>query len=75
MAELGPRAVVLVRRDRRWLIPLLAAVVERAVVEAKTGRRQWWLAGLSPLSPLAALPVFAQAMRRTQQWRGRVYPQ
>lgn len=67
--------VVLWRRDRRWLVALAAAAVERAAVEAKTGRRQWWQAALSPLSPLAAVPVFAQAMRRRQHWRGRVYPQ
>ena len=67
--------VVLWRRDRRWALALLAAVVERAAVEVKTGRRQWWQATLSPLSAVAAIPVFAQAMRRTQDWRGRVYPQ
>lgn len=67
--------VLLARRDRRWLLPLAAAVVERAAVEAKTGRRQWWQAALSPLSPLAAVPVFAQAMRRTQHWRGRTFSQ
>lgn len=65
--------VVLSWRHPRWRLPLLAAVLERLLVEAKTGRRQWWQAGLSPLTPLAALPVFAQAMRRTQSWRGRVY--
>lgn len=58
----------------RWAIALAAAAAERLVVEAKTGRRQWWQAGLSPLIPVAALPVFGQAMRRTQRWKGRSYP-
>jgi cellulose synthase/poly-beta-1,6-N-acetylglucosamine synthase-like glycosyltransferase len=65
--------VVLCWRRRRWAIPLLLAVLERLVVEGKTGRRQWWQAALSPLSPLAAVPVLVQAARPTQHWKGRSY--
>lgn len=61
-------------RHPRWAVPLVAAAAERLVVEAKTGRGQWWQAVLSPAIPVAALPVFAQAMRRTQRWKGRTYP-
>lgn len=67
--------LLLARRDPRWSLPLLAAAAERLLVEAKTGRHKWWQAVLSPLSPLAAVPVFVQAMRRTQGWRGRTYSQ
>lgn len=66
---------VLCWRDPRWAVPLLLAVVERLAVEAKTGRRQWWQAVLAPLSPVAALPVIAQALRRRQSWKGRSYSQ
>ncbi len=67
--------LLLSRRNPRWALPLLAAALERLLVEAKTDRRQWWQAVLSPLSPLAAVPVFAHAMRRTQVWRGRTWSQ
>ena len=57
----------------RWSLPLLLTVAERVAVEAKTRRRTWWQAILVPLSPLAALPVFASALRDTQRWKGREY--
>ncbi|UQX86858.1 glycosyltransferase family 2 protein [Jatrophihabitans telluris] len=60
-------------RRPRWALVVVLGVVERLVVEAKTGRRQWWQAVLQPLSPLAALPLFVQALRRTQHWKGRPY--
>ena len=61
------------RRHRRWALPLVLGVTERLIVEAKTGRHKWWQALLTPLSPIAALPVLGQALRRTQHWRGRTY--
>jgi hypothetical protein len=61
-------------RRPSWSLPLLLAAVERLAVEAKTGRRSWWQAVLPPLSPLAALPVFARAMGGSQSWKGRTYP-
>jgi hypothetical protein len=64
---------VLCPRQPRWAVPVLLAVGERLLVEAKTGRRQWRQAVLPPLSPVAALPVVARALRRTQVWKGRSY--
>jgi hypothetical protein len=60
-------------RRRAWLLPLSLGVAERALVEIKTGRRAVWQAILTPLSPLAAAPIVARALRRTQRWKGRVY--
>jgi Glycosyltransferase like family 2 len=65
---------VLAPRRRGWLVPLALGVAERALVEIKTERRAVWQALLIPLSPLAATPIVAQALRRNQRWRGRVYP-
>ena len=57
----------------RWRLAAALGIVERLLVEAKTGGRDWTAAGLIGLSPLAAAPVVAQAMRRRQTWRGRSY--
>lgn len=64
---------LLVRQRRSWLVPLLLGVTERALVDLKTGRGIDLRTGLVPLSPLAALPVVARAMRRRQSWKGRCY--
>jgi hypothetical protein len=61
----------LAARRRPWLLPLSLGVAERVLVEMKTGRRAVWQAVLTPLSPLAAAPVIARALRRTQRWKGR----
>jgi cellulose synthase/poly-beta-1,6-N-acetylglucosamine synthase-like glycosyltransferase len=63
----------LARRRRGWSLPLVLGVAERALVEIKTGRRTVWQAALIPLSPLAAAPIVARALRRKQRWKGRVY--
>jgi cellulose synthase/poly-beta-1,6-N-acetylglucosamine synthase-like glycosyltransferase len=65
---------VLAVRQRPWAFPVLLGMTERALVELKTGRREWWQAVLPPLSPLAALPIVVRALRGTQRWKGRVYP-
>jgi cellulose synthase/poly-beta-1,6-N-acetylglucosamine synthase-like glycosyltransferase len=64
---------VLCWRRPRWTVPLLLAVAERLAVEAKTGRRHWAQGLLMPFAPLAAVPVVARALRRTQTWKGRTY--
>jgi hypothetical protein len=56
-----------------WALPLALGAAERLAVEAKTGRRRWHQALLPPLSPVAALPVLARALRRSQEWKGRSY--
>lgn len=65
--------VVLLRHSGWWRLAAALGVAERLLVEAKTGGRDWLAAALVCLSPLAAGPVVAQAMRRTQSWKGRVY--
>ncbi len=60
-------------RRRSWILPLVLGVTERALVEIKTERRAVWQAMLTPLSPLAASPIVARALRREQRWKGRVY--
>lgn len=57
----------------RWALPLSLGVLERLLVERKTQHGAGWQALLTPWSPLAALPLFAQAMRERQQWKGRSY--
>jgi glycosyltransferase involved in cell wall biosynthesis len=65
---------VLAARRPRWLVPLALGVAERALVEVKTRRRMVWQAWLTPLSPLAAAPLVARALRGNQRWKGRLYP-
>jgi hypothetical protein len=60
-------------RRRAWLLPVFLGVAERVLVEVKTGRRAVWQAALTPLSPLAAIPIVVRALRGTQRWKGRVY--
>jgi glycosyltransferase involved in cell wall biosynthesis len=69
----APVVLVVLTRQRLWAYALAAGAAERLIVEAKTGRRQWWQAGIAPFGPLAALPVIARAMGRRQSWRGRAY--
>ena len=65
--------VVLARRSRWWLMAAAMGTGERLLVEAKTGGRDWSAALLVALSPVAAGPVVARAMRRQQSWKGRTY--
>lgn len=64
---------LLATRRAGWTIPWVLGAVERLVVEATTGRRQWWQSLTMPLTPLYAVPVAAVSIRRTKQWKGRVY--
>jgi hypothetical protein len=57
----------------RWRLAAGLGVVERALVEFKTGGRDWAAALAVSASPLAAIPVVAQGLRRWQYWRGRSY--
>ncbi len=66
-------APVLLMRSRRWRLAAALGVVERGLVEAKAGGRDWAAVGLVSASPVAALPVVRQALRREQVWKGRRY--
>ena len=66
-------AVATLRGSRRWIVALLLGLAERALVEAKTGRRRWSEVMLTPLMPLAAGPVVARALQSRQTWKGRTY--
>jgi len=59
---------------RRWLLPLGLGLAERLLVALKCHPRAAWQAVLTPLCPLAFLPVVGQALRRRQTWKGRSYP-
>lgn len=65
--------VLLLHRSQWWRWAAVLGVTERLLVEAKTGGRDWLAAFLVSLSPVAAVPVIARAVRRTQTWKGHVY--
>jgi GT2 family glycosyltransferase len=65
--------LALVALEPRWLAPLLLAMAGRLLVNAKTGRRSYAEAILTPVTPLLALPVYARSMRRAVVWKGRAY--
>jgi glycosyltransferase involved in cell wall biosynthesis len=56
-----------------WAVAAALGLAERGVVNAKTGRGDWWECALVPVTPLAALPAYALAVRRTRLWKGRRY--
>lgn len=59
---------------RRWLLPLGLGLAERLLVALKCHPAAAWQAILTPLCPVAFVPVARQAMRPRQQWKGRSYP-
>jgi glycosyltransferase involved in cell wall biosynthesis len=62
------------RHDRAWRIAAILGLAQRVLVNAKTGRGAAGEALLVPVTPLAALPVYALAFRRYTRWKGRSYP-
>jgi hypothetical protein len=66
-------APIALLRSRRWRWAAALGIVERLLVEAKTGGRDWAAAVLVSAAPVAAVPVVRQAMRREQIWKGRRY--
>lgn len=58
-------------RSPRWRLAAGLGILERLLVEAKTGGRDWSAAALVAAAPVAAIPVVRQAMRREQTWKGR----
>lgn len=62
------------RRGPAWRTAAVLGLAQRIVVNAKTGRGAPGEAALVPVTPLAALPVYALAFRRSARWKGRRYP-
>jgi Glycosyl transferase family 21 len=62
------------RRGRTWRIAAVLGLAQRIAVNAKTGRGAPGEAALVPVTPLAALPAYALAFRRSARWKGRSYP-
>jgi glycosyltransferase involved in cell wall biosynthesis len=62
------------RRGRAWRAAAVLGLAQRVLVNAKTGRGAAGEAALVPVTPLAVLPVYALAFRRTARWKGRSYP-
>jgi glycosyltransferase involved in cell wall biosynthesis len=62
------------RRDLLWRVAAVLGLAQRVLVNAKTGRGAAGEALLVPVTPLAALPVYALAFRRYTRWKGRSYP-
>lgn len=58
---------------RGWRVVAALGLVERLLVNAKTGRGSWAEAALVPVTAPAALPVYAVAWRRAARWKGREY--
>ena len=56
-----------------WSAAAALGLAERVVLNMKTGRGSWWEAALVPMTPLAALPAYARAMRRNRVWKSRTY--
>ena len=65
--------VALLAWELRWAVPLALAVLQRVLLNAKTGRDAPWEALLVPVAPLLALPVHLRAMGRRRVWKGRSY--
>jgi len=57
-----------------WRLAAALGLAERALLELKTGGRDWAAALAVAASPIAAIPVIGQGLRRRQVWRGRSYP-
>ena len=62
------------RRGPLWRVAAVLGLVQRVLVNAKTGRGAPGEAVLVPVTPLAALPAYALAFRRETRWKGRSYP-
>ncbi len=63
-----------VRHGRAWQAAAVLSLVQRVLVNAKTGRHAPAEAALVPVTPLAAFPVYTLAFRRTVRWKDRPYP-
>ncbi len=61
------------RHGAGWRAAALLGLAHRVLVNVKTGRGSPAEAALVPVTPFAALPVYAVALRREARWKGRRY--
>jgi hypothetical protein len=64
---------LLAGRVPAWRASAALGLAQRLLVNLKTGRRAPAEAALVPVTPLAVLPAYALALRRTAYWKGRRY--
>jgi glycosyltransferase involved in cell wall biosynthesis len=64
----------LLRHSRTWRAAAALGLAQRLLVNMKTRRHALLETALVPVTPLAALPAYALAFRRTAHWKGRRYP-
>jgi hypothetical protein len=64
---------LLARHAEAWRVIAALGLAQRMLVNLKTGRHALAEAALVPVTPLAALPAYALAFRRTARWKGRRY--
>lgn len=64
---------ILLVRSPLWRLAAALGIVERMLVESKTGGRDWAAAATVAAAPVVAIPVVMQALRREQIWKGRRY--
>lgn len=62
------------RRGPAWRAAAALGIAERLITNVKTGRHAYAEAALVPVTALAALPVYARALRRRARWKDRTYP-
>lgn len=55
-----------------WVLVGLMGLLERLLLNLKTGR-PWWEVVLVPLAPLYAAPIYWRSSQRSYTWKGRVY--
>ena len=64
---------LLLTQGAGWPLAAGLGLLQRVLVNVKTGRRAYVEAALVPVTAPAALPVYAVALRRTARWKGREY--
>ena len=65
---------LLARRNPAWRAIAALGLAQRLLVNIKTGRRAPAEIALVPVTPVAVLPAYALALRRSARWKGRSYP-
>jgi len=58
--------------DPRWWLVGALGLLERTLINLKTGR-EIWEALLVPLAPPLSIPIYLRALRQDYTWKGRAY--